>query len=1099
MTMEHKTNTDNSSSAMARFIHLSASAGSGKTRALTKRYVALLQELTTRGLNIDQAVAITFTDKAAAEIKERVLGALPEELLKKIIRGRQDLRISTIHSFCMNLLKRYPLEAGLPPDFGILDERDKSYKIRQAVEAALEDLDRDRNIMGPLREHSANELVSLVEFLIMLRTRLKRMEIDAGGPTGLFSALRRGMELDRIDAELKALLAGPEWKAVFRRVGDLVRELGEDPTENRVAEHCALGETCDADAAYQAANALLNLYSTQAGTPRKTPWIPKGKRPSSAYEAYKEAYGAAQELFFRFRGLSGRVRAGSEAQSLLRLYLRADEHYLELKLREGLLDFDDLEIFAYRLLKGQESPDILYWLDRKVLHYLVDEFQDTSDIQWAVLDRLTEEIFSGEGAVKPMQPSLFVVGDKKQSIYRFREANYRLIDDVRQAMEALPAGSREIRTLDRNYRSVPEVIGAVNAVFSALWQQEYQPLEAARTGHRGTVTLIEVLPQAGPEDPTEGMVLAQEIRRLIDAGTAVHIKDGETWTSRKARYSDCAILIQSRTRLKDYEAALLAEDIPFRVVGGIGFYEEDEVQAIISVLFYLWNPGDRMALASALKSALFGLTDRDLEVLLSAGGSLAEGLRRLFPDIAATLERWRDLAGVVPLARLLHKIIADTGAYVRFGRRRSQAIFNLDKLLDTAREFDRRGYTTLQDFVAWVKSMRESEQREATADMNLPGDQGAVSIMTVHKAKGLEFPVVFLPGMNQQTRSLKTGPVVIVDASKDGRMQMAGPDRVNPVYGELWEREQAELRQEHQRLLYVAMTRACDHLIMTGALANGRKTGQAPAVDRNTWLQYLHDAIPTLGQQAGGSVGRVLSFTWPDWQAQPLEALPLESRRTGREAMELPAPYDPNAVLENIAPLPASRVEKWSKATDHLDLTKGLPLEQPTPREGHPVSPLTRGKFNHRGLENYATTGNFDLASIAKEFPEVIALGPEERRAFFVDAERVLGDLMGSEELAWVFKQQPGAYAELPFLYRKGNEIISGIIDRLVVKEGAGYVVDYKSIAVESDEALQSWIDHYRPQIRIYCEAAKELFGLATVEGYLLFLDSRRLALTVKV
>jgi ATP-dependent helicase/nuclease subunit A len=1091
--------TDQSDSAMARFIHLSASAGSGKTRALTKRYVALLQELTMRGLNIDQAVAITFTDKAAAEIKERVLGVLPEELLKKIIRGRQDLRISTIHSFCMNLLKRYPLEAGLPPDFGILDERDKAYKIRQAVEAALEDLDRDRSIMGPLREHSANELVSLVEVLLSLRTRLKRMEIDAGGPTGLLDSLRRGMELDRTEAELKELLAGPEWKTVFRRVADIVRDLGEDPAENRAAEHCALGEACDADAAYRAANVLLNLYSTQAGTPRKAPWIPRGKRPVKAYEAYKEAYGTAQELFFRFRGLSGRIRAGIEAQSLLRLYLRAEEHYLELKLREGLLDFDDLEIFAYRLLKGQDSPEILYWLDRKVLHYLVDEFQDTSDIQWAVLDRLTEEIFSGQGAVKPMQPSLFVVGDKKQSIYRFREANYRLIDDVRQAMEALPADAREIRTLDRNYRSVPEVIGAVNDLFSALWQQEYQPLEAARTGHRGTVTLIEVPPQAGPEDPTEGKVLAQEIRRLIDAGTAVHIKDGETWTSRKARYSDCAILIQSRTRLKDYEAALLAEGVPFRVVGGIGFYEEDEVQAIISVLFYLWNPGDRMALASALKSALFGLTDRDLEGLLSAGGSLAERLRRLVPDIAAALERWRDLAGVVPLARLLHKIIADTGAYIRFGRRRSQAIFNLDKLLDTAREFDRRGYTTLQDFVAWVKSMRESEQREATADMNLPGDQGAVSIMTVHKAKGLEFPVVFLPGMNQQTRSLKTGPQVIIDASKDGRMRMAGPDRENPVYGELWEREQDELRQEHQRLLYVAMTRACDHLIMTGALANGRKTGQGPAVDRNTWLQYLHDAFPALGQQAGGPVGRVLSFSYPDWKPQPLPDDRQAAPRSGSGEQVQPAVLDPAAIIENIAPLPSSDSIAWKKATDFLLPLKEQAIEQDIPRDAACLSPLTRGSFFHRCLELAATEGIFDMARVEREYPEVLALSSDERVRFLAYAEDVLGSLIGNDELAWIFKQHAGTYSELPFLYKKELEIISGIIDRLIVKDSTGYVIDYKSIAVGNDETLQSWMDHYRPQVRIYCEAVKEMFRLDHVEGYLFFLDSARLAMIVKM
>jgi ATP-dependent helicase/nuclease subunit A len=1093
----------------AQFIHLSASAGSGKTRALTERYVKLLQELTVRGLNIDQAVAITFTDKAAAEIKERVLGVLPEDLLKKIIRGRQDLRISTIHSFCMNLLKRYPLEAGLPPDFGILDERDKAYKVRQAADAALEDLDRNRPVMEPLRELSANDLVGLVEFLITLRTRLKRMEIDVGGPTGLIAALRRGMGLEQADAELKALLAGQEWKAVFRRVGDLVRAMGEDPAENRVDEHCALGETCEADEAYRAANALLNLYSTQAGTPRKNPWIPKGKRPAKAYDAYKEAYGSAQELFFRFRDLSDRVVAGNEAESMVRLYLRAEELYLDLKLREGLLDFDDLEIFAYRLLKGQESPDILYWLDRKVLHYLVDEFQDTSDIQWAVMDRLTEEIFSGEGAVKPMQPSLFVVGDKKQSIYRFREANYRLIDDVRQAMEALPRGSQEIRTLDRNYRSVPEVIGAVNAVFSALWQQEYQTLKAARTRHHGTVTLIEVLPPMGPEDMTEASVLAREIHRRVDSGSPIQIKvknknkdkdkDGETWESRQAGYSDCAILIQSRTRLKEYEAALLAEGVPFRVVGGIGFYEEDEVQAIISVLFYLWNRDDRMALASSLKSALFGLTDRDIEGILSPGGNPEERLRLLFSDIAAMLERWRALAGVIPLAPLLHRIITDTGAYVRFGRRSSQAIFNLDKLLDTAREFDRRGYTTLQDFVAWVQSMRESEQREATADMNLPGDQGAVSIMTVHKAKGLEFPLVFLPGMNQQTRSLKTGPVVIVEATKDGRMRMAGPDGDNPVYKELWEREQAELRQEHQRLLYVAMTRACDHLIMTGTLTNGRKADQAPAVSQNTWLQYLHTAIPALGRQTDAPHGRILSFTYPDWKPQPLPDDRRAASGPRTDEQEQQPVIDTTTIIENISPLPPPDSTPWKKATDFLLPLREQTAEQDISREAACLSPLTRGSFFHRCLELAATSGSFDVDRVMREFPEVLALPPAGRARFQVDAEQVLGNLIGNEELAWIFKQQPGAYSELPFLYRKEREIVSGIIDRLIVKDSTGYVIDYKSIAVGNDEVLQSWIDHYRPQIRIYCEAVKEMFRLEHVEGYLLFLDSARLAMTVKM
>ncbi|NTW67042.1 MAG: UvrD-helicase domain-containing protein [Nitrospirae bacterium] len=1080
-----------------RSVHLSASAGSGKTRALKERYLELLDELDVRGLSIDQAVAITFTDKAAAEIKERVMTSLREPMLKKIIRGSQDLRISTIHSFCMNLLKRYPLEAGLPPDFGILDERDKAYEVQQAIEASLEEMDRDPAVMAPLGRASAGEVIADVEFLLSIRSRLKRMEIDAGGPDGLLGAVRSGMGVDAAGKELAALLAGTEWRAAFERVAALINEICGDPVEGRAEEHLLLANTRDADNAYQVSERLADLFLTQKGARRANPAIPKGKRTPKVYDPYKEAYRTAQDLFIRFRERHALLSAGSASISLLRLFQRAEGLYQDAKLREGLLDFDDLEIYAYRLLRSQESPDVLYWLDRKILHFLVDEFQDTSDIQWAILDRLTEEIFAGQGADKGMPPTLFVVGDRKQSIYRFREANYRLIDTIRKKMERLPEALREIRTLDRNFRSAPEVVGAVNKVFGTLWKDDYQPSEAARSSHEGSVRLIEVLPmrqgEGGPEGLTEAEALAKEILRTVNAGTLIRVRAGDTWTERPVQFGDCAVLLQSRTKLKEYEAALLAQGVRFRVIGGIGFYEENEVQAIMSVLFYLWNQDDRLALAAALKSLLFGLDDRDLFALLQEGGSFAEGLRLSRPDIADTLEGWRTLAGVAPLSRLIHRIIGDTAAYVRFGRRSPQAVFNLDKLLDTARDFDRRGFTTLQDFVEWVKGISGSEQREATADMNLPGDKSAVSIMTVHKAKGLEFPVVFLPGMNQQPRSVTHGPAIIIEEN-EGRLRMASKDNSSPAYTEMWAREKGELQQEHQRLLYVAMTRACDHLVMIGALA----AAETP-VNQNTWLQYLHDAIPALVSPKSGPGARGLCFSYPDWQAEPLIEAMQGPLRAAQGPQEQPVVTDPAAVLGNIAPLPASHVERWTTATDHLAREKELVLELSAMREGRPVSPLTRGNINHRSLEAYATTGSFDLRLIAKEFPEIMALGPEERERFLADVETVLRGLMGSEELAWVFKQQPGAYAELPFLYRKGNEIISGVIDRLVVKEGAGYVIDYKSIAVESDDALQTGIDHYRPQIRLYCEAAKELFGLASVEGYLLFLDSRRLALTVKV
>ncbi len=277
MTTDSKNQTANKAADTERSIHLSASAGSGKTRALKERYLALLDKLDLRGLNIDQAVAITFTDKAAAEIKERVMHDLPDAMLKKIIRGRQDLRISTIHSFCMNLLKRYPLEAGLPPDFGVLDSRDQVYKIRKAIEDSLEEADRDPAVMAPLNAFTADELVESIEFLLKIRTRLKRVEIDAKGPDGMLRAVQAGMDREALEAELGSLVGSPAWSALFMQMELLLRSQPDLYEACRGAAHRSLASAPDRQAAYRIATSLMPVYFTLKDEPRKKLPIAKGK------------------------------------------------------------------------------------------------------------------------------------------------------------------------------------------------------------------------------------------------------------------------------------------------------------------------------------------------------------------------------------------------------------------------------------------------------------------------------------------------------------------------------------------------------------------------------------------------------------------------------------------------------------------------------------------------------------------------------------------------------------------------------------------------------------------------------------------------------
>jgi len=630
--------------------------------------------------------------------------------------------------------------------------------------------------------------------------------------------------------------------------------------------------------------------------------------------------------------------------------------------------------------------------------------------------------------------------------------------------------------------------------------------ETERKDHKGSARLIELLPASLDENSsvqTEAEILAREIRVLVENRTTIFEKfqnsrirgdDVSMWIEREAGYEDCAILIQSRTKLKEYEAALQKEGIPYRVVGGIGFYEEDEIQALMNILCFLWNRDDKLALASALKSPLFGLTDKDIFDLMHAEKDIVDALKSRRPDDWDLLRNWMDLAGLVPLSSLIHRIVSDTGAYIRFGRKSPQAVFNIDKLLDTAREFDRRGYTMLQDFVEWVKNIRQTEQREATADMNLPGFQGSVSIMTVHKAKGLEYPVVFLPGMNQQPKSLSSGPLAIIE-DDNGNVRMAIRNIASPVYNELWEREFDELRREHQRLLYVAMTRARDRLVMIGAL-NG---GKAP-IRQNTWLDYLHRAIPMF-QKTGDAGGQyILKYDCPDWQAQVFSPEARASQPYPRQEMTRGYDIDVKAVLDNLLPVHRSESLEWKKATDFIEQEHEDSIENLSAQgETRKVSPLTRGSVLHRCLEEHTRTGEYDLDRIVAEYPDLVALAEGTKQTFITDVNSILQAVLNKNEFRWIFERNDNAYSELPFLYKKGHALISGIIDRLVIKEGTGFVIDYKAILIENDAARAAWKDHYRPQIQIYCEAVKEIFGLRSVEGSLLFLDSVRLELTTKV
>jgi ATP-dependent exoDNAse (exonuclease V) beta subunit len=370
--------------------------------------------------------------------------------------------------------------------------------------------------------------------------------------------------------------------------------------------------------------------------------------------------------------------------------------------------------------------------------------------------------------------------------------------------------------------------------------------------------------------------------------------------------------------------------------------------------------------------------------------------------------------------------------------------------------------------------------------------------------------------MNQQPKSVSTGPLAIIE-DNGGSVRMAIKDSANPVYDEMWEREREELRREHQRLLYVAMTRARDHLIMIGSLANGKTPHK-----QNSWLSYLHEAGPMpLFEKAVEAAPGLTVYSYPAnaWNTKDGENPPRSPFSKGGDTQSSHPPFDKggqggilskegkrgfeqeidiDALIRNLSPVPRSDSLEWKRATDFIEKRTEAVLIKPSQTEGEAVSLLSRGSVLHRCLEDFTKTGTYDLSPIIREFPDIQTAAKNVRDFFIRDVDSVLQSVLARKELAWIFERGPGAYSELPFLYKRGRSLISGIMDRVVIKDRKGFVIDYKAILIENESALTAWKDHYRPQLNIYCEAVKEIFKLEGVEGYLLFLDSARLDLTTQ-
>ncbi len=1065
---------------------LEASAGTGKTSVLVERYLNLLRA----GVEPANILAITFTRKAAAEMRERIVRGLRKAAAgSEIDRARWlelrdrlgEIAISTIDAFCLSLLREFPLEADLDPGFDMADETEVPRLVDEALDRALR--------LFTHQARSEPDIALVLAQLGVARTR-----------AGLAALLER--RLVAWDALNRFLARGPgdlTAQQVCRRTagalldvlrttpGGLRQLLAEGPVDHPRYQLLVreIDRLADPDAQTDAAirsviDRVCQHFLTTDGKPRKSTTIPGYRAehyPSpDGSKRHRTAVVQLGEPIARVVSAFRRDLNVVLARGVRKMFAIALAQYRRALDARSVLDFSDVLERALALLRQMdEFSQSRFRLESRYHHVLVDEFQDTSRAQWELVSLLIESW--GEGLGVAAQPSIFIVGDRKQSIYRFRDAEVAVLDEAARCIEGLrpPTGAGGTRrAISRSFRAVPELLAFVNDVFAEVAQPGARPddfrydeadrfpVDLTPDAKRGPALGI----SAGPDPETCAAAVAAEIERILREDS---VRDRKSGAPRRARAGDIAILFRSRASHREFEQGLEARGIPTYVYKGLGFFDADEIKDVSALMRFLANPDSDLRAAAFLRSRFVRLSDPGLAALAPAlaraltadepspaVGRLSDEDRRVLEHTRRYLRECLPLVDRIPPAELIEQILPGTAyAYELRGPRLLQAWENLKKMRGLVRRIQNRGYATLGRIADYVDSLSAGDESNAVIEA-----LDAVNLMTVHASKGLEFPVVFVVNLAKGASGPPKPIRVIAGAGREPSVS------IGPFVSELDEAEREREKHETRRLLYVALTRARDRLYLSSALKDDGTFAPGPG----SLGEVLPDSIRALFPHAATAFEEFPTVAWTGASGHTFELLNCRPPSAG----QLGEPS--TAASGEGRPYLAARqpVRTSVPAT-----VTGSDLDFFAPG-------LARiaGRLVHRLFEVGGAANPQDAS--AEESLAQRLLAPEER-AVLADADAVIADALR----AWRAMRDRadvrgllgrGALLhEVPFSLRDEatSTIVRGTIDCLVQRpDGSVLVVELKTGARRPE---------HEGQLAAYVAAARALFPASPVEGILVY------------
>ncbi len=1091
-----------SSTGLDRTLFVDAGAGSGKTSQLVER----IANLVLGGVDIEHIAAITFTEAAAAELQARIRARLQREpTAASAVAALDRAAISTLHAFAYRLLGEFAVDANLPPRVRVLDEVSSQLARESRWRRFVDDLHAEADA-----DAAVAELLVRAELLdIVLEPRW------SGQPTLADVARLFDQHWDRLDPLLHAPVA-PLRPLDFRRfddaVGALQQVLGQcrTPADKLYDKLCSLHEVLRRVVAIDEPAFKLRAiaigggerkgWSEHRSVGQKANWaIPIEQVREIVAEvntARSELYdGVVREVLHHLRvRIAGEVRAAAEQRRAA-----------------GALEFHDLLVLARDLLR--RSPSARQQLHERYTHLLLDEFQDTDPLQVELATLIAGT--TGDGvcdrawAELEVEPGrLFFVGDPKQSIYRFRRADIELFMNARAQF----GGEHGSVSLSTNFRTVRPILDAVNAMFAGLMprdipgrQPRYEPLAPFRDGAPTADHRPVVLGGVHP-DPKVRADLLREVEAADVAAVIDHIRlhpgewpvedrAGGGW--RPARLPDVTVLVPTRTSVTYLRAALDARSIPYRLATGSLVYDTQEVRDALAALRAVDDPTDERSLVAALRSPLYGCSDVDLFTFRQAHGawdirSRPTGLAEDHPVIAA-LEHltslWEDRWWASPSA-LLDRLLRERGAQLlALAERRPAEVWRrLRFLLEGARSFEEAGGAGLRAYLAWT-DLQGADGARAHEPLLPETDDDGISILTVHGAKGLEFPITVLSGMTTKPGGQRSGPSVLW--GEDGVPEIGVRKGVQTEHHEPRADLESEMdAHEKRRLLYVAMTRARDHLVISGHHKADTRPGATPdtyaavvagfATDHPELFRPLPE-LPELPEASAVARPAVLDGVQPEdddregWIST--RAALLAPHRAGRVRSA-------TAIARDALSMSADPEADSETADRELDDSSPTPYRRG--RAGTAIGRAVHAVLQFLDLPPYAGPTAATAADLAvldghvRRQCELEAI-PEHHDTVAAMVRSALRSHAVTLAARWPHHKE--LYVAAPV----GDHLVEGYVDLLVETAEGLVVVDYKTDTVRSDADVDRKLDSYELQAATYAEALEIATGLPVIECRFVF------------